>query len=381
MYRLLHAGFDKLDIAFDGAVDPAVLECLRETQGRARESLTALPATLGPGKVKCLVQGYGMRGGYAFVIDTGPLGESIWVKDTLKSDQWPVFVSVHATALLAATFDQNEVRILETLKGLGMRIKTESVNRVDYAVDFATPDTFRLQVERFVAHARCKIKPHWGKKLSEDDNRPSAVLTGRGLESVTVGKMPGRQVIVYDKRREAIEKHKAQWFEVWGVDRADPDLRVWRVEVRAGKDELKDRWNIRSFADIRAGFGDVVSRAVQDVRYLEDGQTDSNVSRQTLHPLWIAATDALSGKLIDSKAGLAPGRLKAILREEHAAMLRRQIVGLVGGWAVTEGLDDNQIHEDLPEHVGAAIEAATGDPRSAFWRNVRRKREENIFLD
>ena len=35
MYRLLHSGFDTLDVAFDGAVDPAVLKCLRETQGRA----------------------------------------------------------------------------------------------------------------------------------------------------------------------------------------------------------------------------------------------------------------------------------------------------------------------------------------------------------
>jgi hypothetical protein len=158
-------------------------------------------------------------------------------------------------------------------------------------------------------------------------------------------------------------------------------LRVWRVEVRAGKDELKNRWNLRTFADIRAAVGDVVSQAIQDVRYLDDAQTDSNVSRQVLHPLWIVATEAFTGKLADNRVGLAPGRLKAILRDEHAAMLRRQIVGLAGGLAVAQGFDDNGMRETLPEHVAAVIEASTEDPRSAFWRNVARKREEIVFLD
>ena len=58
--------------------------------------------------------------------------------------------------------------------------------------------------------------------------------------------MPGRQIIVYDKRREAIAKRKLFWFKVWNIERDDPAQKVARIEVRAGKKELKDRWHLRA---------------------------------------------------------------------------------------------------------------------------------------
>ncbi|MBM3554018.1 MAG: hypothetical protein FJX47_00515 [Alphaproteobacteria bacterium] len=62
-------------------------------------------------------------------------------------------------------------------------------------------------------------------------------------------------------------------------------------------------------------------------------------------------------------------------------MLQRQFVGLSGGWAVVQGLDDAVKCETLPEIIASAIEAAVTDPRSAFWRNVARKREKIVFLN
>lgn len=65
-----------------------------------------------------------------------------------------------------------------------------------------------------------------------------------------------------------------------------PDLAasVYRVEVRVGKKELKDRWGIRTFADVDCIIGDVIRHALNDVRYLAERQGDSNVTRQRLDP-------------------------------------------------------------------------------------------------
>ena len=70
-----------------------------------------------------------------------------------------------------------------------------------------------------------------------------------------IGKMPGREVTVYDKRADLIAKGKPEWWTIYndlrkadGKPVLDPTDRassqIWRVEVRAGKDHLKDRWGI-----------------------------------------------------------------------------------------------------------------------------------------
>ncbi len=47
--------------------------------------------------------------------------------------------------------------------------------------------------------------------------------------------------------------------------------------MRAGKNELKDKYQIRNFSDFNAGIGDVIVNALQEVRYLDEGQHDRNV--------------------------------------------------------------------------------------------------------
>src|SRR5206468_1118150 len=117
------------------------------------------------------------------------------------------------------------------------------------------------------------------------------------VSSVTVGKMPGQQVIVYDKRSEVIAKRKVGWWEIWnatrirsGAEGLQPDdpavSRVWRVELRAGKSHLKDRWNIRTWADLDARLGDMVACILNAVRYTRPTPQDSNRSRWLDHDLW-----------------------------------------------------------------------------------------------
>ena len=69
------------------------------------------------------------------------------------------------------------------------------------------------------------------------------------------------------------------------------------VEVWAGKNEIKDKYRLRTFDEFEAGIGDVVTDALKAIKYLNDWQTDGNVSRQMLHPLWIEAQKVASNKI------------------------------------------------------------------------------------
>ena len=68
-------------------------------------------------------------------------------------------------------------------------------------------------------------------------------------ESITLGKNPNRQIIVYDKRGEVIAKRNPAWFEFWDIHPKDMTQTVHRVEIRLYKEELKRvsvSWNDES---------------------------------------------------------------------------------------------------------------------------------------
>ncbi len=263
---------------------------------------------------------------------------------------------------------------------MGARITSHSINRVDFAMDFQTK-RFELHQDQFVAHSHTKVSPHWGKPDGKSDrNQPAAVLRGRRLESVTIGKQPGRQIIVYDKRREAIERQKYFWFKAWGVDRHDPTLEVWRVEVRAGKNELKNKYQIRRFDDFEAGIGDVIVNALQEVRYLADWQPDSNVTRQHLHPLWSSAQSVARTDLIDFRSGLTPDQ---IIEIERSLAIERYInlcVGNAIGLGVSLNLNDKQISEKLPELVASYVESAIQADEERLAKSINRARTRLHFV-
>ncbi len=216
MFNLLYAGFDTLDVAFAGALPPGSLAALERAREQAQERQEPILLTIGPGEVTMHVSGHGMKGGYAFVIDTGPVGTKWMIKKNNDPSQWNIFASPRATMLLALGYQGTQDRLFKELEEMGARITDHSINRVDFAMDFQT-SVFELRQDQFVAHSHTKVSPHWGNPDGNGDrNQPASVLRGRRLESVTIGKQPGRQIIVYDKRREAIERQKYFWFKAWG---------------------------------------------------------------------------------------------------------------------------------------------------------------------
>ena len=381
MFDLVHAGFDTMDIAFSGALPQEALSVLEKAREVAQERQAKELVSIGPGNLAMHVAGHVMKGGYAYVTDTGPLG-AVWrFKKNADPTQWNIFASPRATMLLAYGFKGTRERLLAELKAMGAMVTDHSINRVDFAMDFRTQG-FKLHMDQFVAHSHCKITPHWEKKETfTDRNQPTAVIRGRQFESATIGRQPGRQIIVYDKRREAIEHQKPFWFAAWGIDRKDPTAEVWRVEVRAGKKELKDKYRISRFEDLEAGIGDVMVNALQEVRYLADRQRDSNVSRQALHPLWLAAQAAVANKLTDYRSGLTPNQVieieRTVARDRYAGLVTGNAIGL----AVADGLADEEIMENLPQLVADYVATAIRANEAKIAEGIRRTRVRQHFID
>lgn len=377
MYELLHAGFDTLDVAIAGALPADTLKILEQARDEAAERQEPVLATIG--NVDMHVSGHGMRGGYAFMTDTGPLGANWMIKHNTNKREWNIFASPRATTLLAYGYQGTKDILWKELSNMGGHATDHSVNRVDFAMDFRTK-AFELHHDQFVAHSHTKVTPHWGKHGTSDRNQPAAVVRGRRLESVTVGKQPGRQVIVYDKLREAIERRKHFWFDTWGLDRHDPGAEVWRVEVRAGKKELKEKYALRRFSDIEAGIGDVMVNALLEVRYLDDQQNDSNVSRQQLHPLWTHAQETISRDLFAFRSGLTPGQVQEITRDDairrYATMLHASTLGL----GIALGQDESMTAERLSAIAGRWVESEIHADQQRHEKAVTRMRKRLHFV-
>ncbi|MBL1272253.1 MAG: hypothetical protein COB25_007370, partial [Oceanospirillales bacterium] len=198
---------------------------------------------------------------------------------------------------------------------------------------------------------------------------------GRKIESITIGKMPGRQAIIYNKRKAAIEQGKTFWFKVWDIDPTDTTKKIWRVELRAGKRELKDKWQLTTFQDIEDCIGDVFAEATDQIRYLDDHQTDQNVSRQTLHPLWQAVLKAHEENLCDYRAGITPNQLKEVIREQQQEIYVQQIMGNAAGLAVVLGLNKQEIREQFSQMVAQTLSNKIDGPDESFWESRSRAKQ------
>jgi hypothetical protein len=380
-YELLHAGFDTMDVAFAGALPFDALAKLETAREEAQERQEEVLTSIGPGNVEMHVQGSGMRGGYAYVCDTGPLG-CIWrFKKNSDASQWNIFASPNATMLLAHGYEGTRDKLWQTLDDMGAIVTGHSINRADVAIDFRTRG-FELRQAQFVAHSHTKIGTYWSERGDEpDSDQPGAVWRGRRAESVTIGKQPGRQIIVYNKRREATERQKYFWFDAWGVNQHDPNLEVWRVEVRAGKHELKEKYQIRTFKDFEAGIGDVITNSLDAIKYLDDRQSDSNVTRQTLHPLWIEAQKISSENLIEFRSGLTPGQIREVIREQAYRQYLNLCIGNGIGLGICAEMSDEELREHLPTVIAEQAQTMFKKDPKRLDKSIQRTRERLYFIE
>jgi hypothetical protein len=258
------------------------------------------------------------------------------------------------------------------LAAWGIRFQTDDVSiaRVDFCVDVFAPN-FTLQPEHFVMHSGTGRRDY----ITDTDKAVNG-KSGR-TTSVTLGKMPNRQVIVYDKRAEVIARSKTYWWAIWNdtlrkknlpllryvplrrenetdaapvtlphvgnadhhIDATQPDIsRVWRVEFRAGKAYLKDTWGIRTWGQLFDLFGDLVRHTGETVRY-SFPNNDPNRSRWPNHSIWDVVVAEMTDDLLEMRSGADPNPIKEVHKETHISVLIRNILGTSISLAALNGVD------------------------------------------
>jgi hypothetical protein len=377
--RTLHKGFDGFDVAIKGCLkseDLKVLEIARLTAEREnREPLVEI----GPGKVSMFVASSGAKGGYRYRCDTGPFGAILFIKNATSTWDWNIRISMKSLPLASWGILQVWEEIQEMLKNLGVEWIEESISRIDYAVDFLMPQSFSLNTEQFVAHARTinseistipKIKDQFEREVQIH-------LSGRVPSSVTLGKMPGRQIIIYNKRKEAIARQKYYWFDLWGVDSEDDDISVWRIEIRGGKKHLNS-YKIKTFTDLTNQFGDLVHAALNAMRYVRADPSDTNITRSSLHPLWGAVKAETASALFEFRAGIIPDNIIEGLQERIRDNYRAQIVALLPGALISSGYSVNDGLGKIAEYLSTVEKLAKNHP-DRFKEKLRLARERLHF--
>ncbi|MEO3430538.1 hypothetical protein AAFN88_16890 [Pelagibius sp. CAU 1746] len=381
--ELLYKGFDGLEIAFNAQISEAFDTALAEAKEAASKAME--PHLLYFNDTPIHVAETGSRGGYAYRCDTGPDGATWFFKRPNRADGWGVRVSVKSLPLALYGLGGVRARLYAFLDALGIEARPgcESIGRVDYAVDVLAPD-FILNGESFVMHSHANRADHF--------DAPPFVQHGKSgrLTSVTIGKMPGRQVIVYDKREEVVAKRKVEWWEIWNAGRTrqgqpllDPGDRessqVWRVELRAGKKHLKESWGITTWPQFDDQIGKLFLKALEAVRYTLP-QADRNRSRWPLHPLWKLTENEVSDDLYEMIAEADPVLVKTVKRQAHYDMLISQITGLVASIGALTEVKSGQEAELVESIRREIVQTAARQPRH-FARKMERAAARYAFIN
>lgn len=332
--RMIRIGFDGLDLSYNLNIPEELAERLEEQRSVA-EAQDGYLGLINQNGVQLIVHPTGAKGGYAFRCDTGlggPKGEVWFFKrpNTLK-DPWGVRVSCRALPLALDGLVKVRKNIEDTLAALGMTYEPgmESIARVDVACDILAPG-FIAERDHFIAHAQTTIS-----EISTDLMH----VVGRSgrVETITIGKNPQRQVVLYDKRAEVIAKGNLFWWPIWNAALAEQALppldsserdksSVWRVEIRAYKRHLKDKWDVTTWGELRDKLPHILHHALCDVRYTQPS-TDSNRARWPDHPLWTIAHDAFGRDMEDLASMADRAEIDRILELKSDEALCSQISG------------------------------------------------------
>ena len=162
--KLLRTGFDAMDVAFKGTLPRDTLEKLEEAREEAQKNQRPVLLHIGPAKIPVHVHEHGKKGGYRYRLDTGPEGEIWFIKNIDDAEQWNIFVSPRAFQLALRGLEGTIGNLFAQLDAMGATVVSESINRVDFAVDVLAPD-FELDPALFVAHPHCVTKERFGRQV------------------------------------------------------------------------------------------------------------------------------------------------------------------------------------------------------------------------
>lgn len=369
-YEILHSGFDGLKFTITTDIPPELRAVLAEAKAEAVR--TNADVEIARGGVDFAVR---RSGGMAFSVHTGEYGAEWYFLDpeNRPANNPGVTVDFRAFLLAIGGLRAAESHFRECMAALGIPyVETQlRLSRVDFAVDFLAP-WFEPDREALIVPPGTRNREFTGVDETETH------CTGARVTGLRAGAVSNRQLAIYDKRAEVVAKRKAGWLTIWNATRAAagrPPLdltdrnqsQVWRFELRMGAKQLRNRWAMRSWADLDAMIGDALTDFCLRVRYCIP-TADSNRARWPAHELWRAAADVVSRDLRDMRSGVIPEDVKTANREAHKRMLDGQATGLLLSRAAAEGVTGHDLEAFLARHVGTLTERSREHPVPAEER-------------
>ncbi len=330
----IYYGFDGLEFAINVAIPEQLCIRLQEAQAIARD--TDDPVLVDFGDDWLIVHPTGARGGYAFRCTHAKTGEWFF-KKPLKNNPWGVRFSCSSQALALHGLEGVRLMCKAFLERLGVDAPDHAYrpSRIDFAVDFMAAD-FRPDPDLFVVHSNTERRT-----IAEIETIDIRARSNR-TTSITVGKMPGRQVIVYDKTQEVIAKRKFEWFLIWdksmsqmGLSRED--VPIWRVEIRVAKRHLKDVWNVTGWRSLYDLLPEILQKTLIDIRYCQLS-VDTNRSRWEPHEIWQHVSRIVDTDLFPHVPTLSPEEYVDVKRTQKIEELNSQALGLLVSVAAIKGV-------------------------------------------
>lgn len=382
--ELIYQNFDGLDVTFQGIVSAEILQELEMARQEAERSRSSVSIKLGIHEIPVLVAESGMRGGYRYRFDTGLDGETWCIANSNDPSQWGIRVSVKSLSIALYGYKGVKERIyslLSKLQAQGTReinsktgevyeFPKEAISRIDYCFDFKSSD-FQINPDCLVSHSRCKKQYLYPKEI---------ISTGRHITYSRIGSMPNRQIVLYDKIREIQEKNKTYWWKIWGINQAEFNQKIWRIEVRAGKKELKN-WNLRSFNDLEEKVGDLILAILDEIKYVQPNYNDSNSARWPTAHFWSMARNAANNALSEY---ISNAKRNPVIEEYKRDLINRyknQMSGMIPAYAAIIGETDASHIPGVLEALYTEFSENSRKNKSKLQNKIAKAKSKFVFLD
>lgn len=376
--KVLHRGFDNLDVSFTAMLTPAGLEAMEAARQQAEQNMRPTPLRLGPGLFDIDIAEKGARNGYRYLGDTGPMGATWIFKRRPVPEPGNIRASAKSLPLAVDGYEATKARFSAALQAMGATVMAESVARIDFAVDFLMPPDFQLNPDQFVSHARTTTRENnvAPQSVHEADAIGIVAWSGRRCTGVTIGKNPWREVVVYDKRREVIAKHKSEpWATIWGMANLD-GLNIWRIEIRLFKRYLAEKLKVFSYSEVEGIIRQELHTALDAVRYLARSAPSGNVTREPDHAMWQAAREQVSNALDAPTSMITRAALTDMQRNIALDRRRRMVSSLMPGILAMEGYDAKEASQIAATVAADIVTASTTADPTHFERKFMSAAEE-----
>ena len=357
--NIIHSGFDTIVFALKGAAKAKSLDHMQFHKDIAEKAQCDQPISFNNGKVIGMIADKGQQGGYRYVLKLGgDLGHIISIKRNVDRLEWNGYVKIRALALACYGWEEAVRRVFKDLGSIGFYHIDISLNRIDYAIDFLNPD-LELNPANVVAHSRAGKVAH--------NIKINALTRGQSCESITIGKMPNRQVIIYDKRAEVVSKRTLAWFKIWGLDRRERTISIYRTEMRAGKDHLVKN-EIRNFDDLRAKGKNMFSRDVRAIRYVDRADNDTNVSRWPNHSIWNHVQAHVQNHMFNTCKHVDIDAVEHVVLDQKIHMHTANALGNLAPVSIYLDMDPEHMVEQMVTYVREQLEDIATDDTHSFWK-------------